>query len=109
VSSCVIPSQICCGVLGIHFFSLNMGNLRNRGRNSLRKEIPIEKVDEEGEKARLHMSNLRMLENKEITMVNLSNVTHTCVCGTSNEQVASIVASVVETNTNASIGIEGLL
>ena len=50
-----------------------------------------------------------MPENKEITMVNLSNVTHTCVCGTSNEKVASIVALVVETDTNASINIEVLL
>jgi hypothetical protein len=50
-----------------------------------------------------------MPENKEITMVNLSNVTHTCVCGTLNEQVASTVASVVETDIDASIDVEGLL
>jgi hypothetical protein len=48
-----------------------------------------------------------MPENKEITMVNLSNVTHTCVWGTPNEQVFSTVASVVETNTDASIDVEG--
>jgi hypothetical protein len=36
--------------------------------------------------------NLRMPENKEIIMVNLSNVTHTRVCGTTNEQVSSTTA-----------------
>jgi len=50
-----------------------------------------------------------MLENKGMTMVNLSNVTDTFLCGTMNEHIASIVASVVETNTEAYIGIEALL
>jgi hypothetical protein len=50
---------------------------------------------------------LRMPENKEITMVNLSNVTHTCVCGTPNEHVSSTIASVVETDIDASIDVEG--
>jgi hypothetical protein len=42
-------------------------------------------------------------------MVNLSNVTHTCVWGAPNEHVASTVASVVGLGTDASIGVEGLL
>jgi hypothetical protein len=50
-----------------------------------------------------------MPENKEITMVNLSNVTHTCVCGTPNENDSSTAASMVETDTDASIDVEGLL
>jgi hypothetical protein len=48
-------------------------------------------------------------ENNEITMVNLSNVTHTCVCGTPNKQVSSTTTSVVETDTYASTGAQGLL
>ena len=39
-----------------------------------------------------------------MTMVNLSNVTHTCVWGVPNEQTASIVASVVGIGTDASMG-----
>jgi hypothetical protein len=42
-------------------------------------------------------------------MVNLSNVTHTCVWGRPIEQVSSTAASVVETDTDASMGIKGLL
>jgi hypothetical protein len=42
-------------------------------------------------------------------MVNLSKVTHTCICGTPNEHVASIVASVVETSNDASIGVDNIL
>jgi hypothetical protein len=42
-------------------------------------------------------------------MVNLSNVTHTCVWGAPNEKVASTVASVVGLGTDASIDVEGLL
>jgi hypothetical protein len=42
-------------------------------------------------------------------MVNLPNVTHTCVCGTPKEKVASITASMMKTNTDASIDVEGLL
>jgi hypothetical protein len=50
-----------------------------------------------------------MPKNKEITMVNLSNVTHTYVFGTMNEHVSSTSTSIVKTNTNASIDVEGLL
>ena len=44
-----------------------------------------------------------------MTMVNLSNVTHTCVWATNNEQVCSIVSLVVEIGIDASIGVESLL
>jgi hypothetical protein len=44
-----------------------------------------------------------------MTMVNLSNVTHTCVWGMPNEQASSTTASVVETCTDASMGVEDLL
>jgi hypothetical protein len=39
-----------------------MCNLKNRGRNSLRKEIPIEKVNKEREKVRLCMSKRKISE-----------------------------------------------
>jgi hypothetical protein len=42
-------------------------------------------------------------------MVNLSNVTHNCVWSRPIEQVASTTSSMVETYTNASMGVEGLL
>jgi hypothetical protein len=42
-------------------------------------------------------------------MMNLSNVTHTCVCGTSNEKASYTTASMVETETDASIDVEGIL
>jgi hypothetical protein len=51
--------------------------------------------------------NLRMLGNKKIMMVNLSNVTHTCVWGTLNEKSTSTIALVIKTYTHASIDIEG--
>ena len=44
-----------------------------------------------------------------MTMLNLSNVIHTCVCSAPNEHVASTATSVVGLGTNASIGVEGLL
>ena len=44
-----------------------------------------------------------------MTMVNLSNVIHTCVWGTPIEHDASNVASVVGLGTNASIGVEVIL
>jgi len=50
-----------------------------------------------------------MRENKEITMVNLSNVTYTCVWGKLNEQDSSTTALVVEIETDASISREDLL
>jgi hypothetical protein len=62
VPSCVIPRQICGGVLGSQFFSLNMGNRQIRERNSSRKEKPIEKVEEEREKEKLRMSKHRLSE-----------------------------------------------
>jgi len=43
------------------------------------------------------------------SMVNLSKVTHTCVCGTPNEKVTSTIGSVVETSIDASTDIEGLI
>jgi hypothetical protein len=48
-------------VLGRKLLSLNMGNLCNRGRKSLRKEKPIEKVIEERKKVRLGMKKHRIL------------------------------------------------
>jgi hypothetical protein len=42
-------------------------------------------------------------------MVNLSNLTHNYVWVNSNEQYTSIVASLVETDTDVSIDVEGLL
>jgi hypothetical protein len=60
VSSYVIPRKICGGVLGSLFFSLNMWNQWNRDRNSSRKEIPIEKVEEEREKENLRMSKCKL-------------------------------------------------
>jgi hypothetical protein len=42
-------------------------------------------------------------------MVNLSNVTHTCVWGTLNEKDASTIALVMETDIDASIDVEGFL
>ena len=42
-------------------------------------------------------------------MVNLWKVTNTYVCGTPNEQDASIVASILEIGTDVYIGVEGLL
>ena len=58
--SCVIPRQICGGVLGSQFFSLNMGNQWIRERNYFRKDKLIEKVEEEIEKDKLHMSKCRL-------------------------------------------------
>jgi hypothetical protein len=55
-----VERKTCCGVLGRKLFSLNMGNLWNRSRKSLRKEKPIEKVIEEREKERLGMSKHRL-------------------------------------------------
>ena len=44
-----------------------------------------------------------------MTMLNLSNVIHTCVYGAPNEHATSTVASVMGLGTDASIGVEGLL
>jgi hypothetical protein len=52
---------------------------------------------------------LRMPKNKKIIVMNLSKVTHTCICGTPNEQDASTVALVVEIDTDVSIDVNGLL
>ena len=66
VPSCVIPRQICGGVLGRQFFSLNMGNLQNRERKSSRKEKPIKKVEEEREKEKLRMLKRRLSKEGNI-------------------------------------------
>jgi hypothetical protein len=39
-----------------------MCNIKNRGINSIRKEIPIEKVNKEREKVRLRMSKCKISE-----------------------------------------------
>ena len=44
-----------------------------------------------------------------MTMMNLSNVIHTCVYGAPNEHIVSTAASVVGLGIDASIGVEGLL
>ena len=59
---CVIQRQICGGVFGSQFFSLNMGNRRIREIKPLKKEKLIEKVEEEREKETLRMSKCRILE-----------------------------------------------
>jgi hypothetical protein len=81
VSSFVIPRQICplgIGIVSCVFlcntkknlwwgawkpiFLFKHGEPTNRDRNSSRKEIPIEKVEEEREKEKLHMSKRRLSE-----------------------------------------------
>ena len=44
-----------------------------------------------------------------MTMMNLSNVIHTCVYNAPNENDVSIVVSMVGLGIDVSIGIEGLL
>jgi hypothetical protein len=58
---------------------------------------------------RERIKNLRMSYNKEMTMLNLSNVIHTCVYGASNEHATSTTASMVGLGSDAYIGVEALL